>query len=160
MSSRTAYSVAGGCVLTLLVASPFRNLHNLSACLGDWRGMMDVPALEMRLELHLLALQVSLAILGIAALVLGAQERRVIRVAGAGAWSLVALGGVLWDKWLGTFRGGDLPPQSIYACVLERRSEHTHSVLSNAPLVLAGLLAIWVLWMCLRSRSALDTTGS
>ena len=56
---------------------------------------MDIPAPEMRLEVQPLVLQASLVILGVAALVLGAQEPRVLRIAGAGAWSLVALGGLL-----------------------------------------------------------------
>jgi hypothetical protein len=160
VKNRILYSATGVCVLALLLASPFRNLHNLSVCFGDRQSVMDIPAPEMRLEVHLLALQVSLAILAVAALVLGAQETRMLRIAGAGAWSLVAWGGVLWDRWLGTFEGPDLRPPSIYACLLEARSEHTHSVLSNAPLVLAGLLAIWVLWTCRRSTVALTHTGS
>jgi hypothetical protein len=160
VNGRSAYWVAGACVLFLLVASPFRNLHNLSACLGDREGVMDIPAPELRLEVQLLALQVSLATLGLAALVLGAREARALRVAGAGAWSLVALGGLLWDGLLSDFRGPDLPAHSIYACVLEARSEHTHDVLTNAPLVLAGVLAMWVLWTCLRGTVAPSNTGS
>jgi hypothetical protein len=160
VNGKTAYSVAGACILFLLVVSPFRNLRNLSVCLADGEGVMDIPAPELRLEVHLLALQVSLALLGAAALVLGAQESRVLRIGGAGAWSLVALGGLLWDKWLGNFTGRDLPLHSIYACVLEARSEHTHNVLSNTPLVLSGFLAMWVLWMCLRGTVALSNTGS
>jgi hypothetical protein len=160
VNEKTAYWVAGACVLFLLVASPFRNLHNLSVCLADREGVMDIPAPELRLEVHLLALQVSLAILGVAALALGAQQSRVLCITGAGAWSLVALGGLLWDKWLSNFRGRDLPPHSMYACVLEARSEHTHNVLSNAPLVLAGFLGIWVLWMRLRGTVASSNTRS
>ena len=154
MNGKTAYSVAGAFVLALLVASPFRNLRNLDVCLGDAQGLMDIPAAEMRLEVELLALQVSLALLGVAALVLGAQQRHLLRLAGAGAWSAVALGGVLWDKWLGNFDGPALPPHSIYSCLLEARSAHTHNVLSNAPLVLAGLVAAWLLWTSLRDRTS------
>ncbi len=160
MKSRVLYLTTGVCVVALLLASPFRNLHNLSVCLGDRQGVMDIPAPEMRLEIHLVALQVSLAILGFAALVLGAHESRESRIAGAGAWSLVAGGGLVWDKWLGTFAGPELQPRSIYACLLEARSEQTHSVLSNAPLVLAGFVAIWVLWTCLRDRNRLTQTRS
>ena len=160
MNTKLAYSVAAGCVLALLVALPFRNLHSLSACFGNLKGIMDVPASEMRLEVQLISLQVFLAIVGVAALVLGAQESRVLRPAGAGAWSLVALGGLLWDTWLGNFASPNLPPDSVYACLLEARSAHTHSVLSNAPLVLAGLMAIWVLRDLLRSNAALGRTGS
>jgi hypothetical protein len=160
VNGKAAYWMAGACVLFLLVASPFRNLHNLSVCLGDREGVMDIPAPELRLEVRLLALQVSLAILGVAALALGAQEPRALRIAGAGAWSLVASGGLLWDKWLSSFRGLDLPPHSIYSCVLEARSEHTHNVLSNAPLVFAGVLAMWVLWVSLRGRVPSSSTAS
>jgi len=160
VNGKTACSVAGACVVALLVASPLRNLHNLNVCFGDPQGVMDIPAAEMRLEARLLTLQVSLAILGVAGLVLGAQASSVLRLAGAGAWSAVAVGGVLWDKWLGNFAGPAFPAHSIYSCLLEARSAHTHSILSNAPLILAGVVAVWSLWIGLRARAAHSEQGS
>jgi hypothetical protein len=160
VTGKTAYSVAGACVLALLVASPFRNLHNLNVCFRDPQGVMDIPAGEMRLEIHLLSLQMSLAILAVAGLVLGRQGSSLLRLAAAGAWSAVAVGGVLWDKWLGNFAGSAFPPHSIYSCLLDARSAHTHSILSNAPLVLAGFVAVWILWICLRARATSTDSGS
>ena len=43
MDRKVTYSVAGACILALLVASPFRNLHNLSVCLGDRRVLWTFP---------------------------------------------------------------------------------------------------------------------
>jgi hypothetical protein len=148
----TLYHVCAAGTAALLVASPLRNLHHLDTCFGDPAGVMDVPALEMELETRLLALQVSGAILGIVALALSAPRRRVFGVAAAGAWGLVALGGLLWDKWLDNFSSGDLGPRSIYACLLEARSEHTHSLWSNTPLMFSVVLALWVLWRSVRTE--------
>jgi len=154
MSRRLAYWLAGSTTLLLLVACPLRNLGFLDRCFADSGGVMDVPVSEVLLEVRLLTLQVYLPVLGAVGLVMGARASRVARLGGGFAWAFVASGGLLWDKWLGNFRGGELPLHSIYACVLDGRSGHTHSVLTNAPLVLSGLLALWVVWSGLRRQYA------
>lgn len=158
MNQRLVYWVVGGSTLMLLIGCPLRNLHNLSICFGDAQGIVDIPAAELKLEVRLLALQVILPGLGAAGLLLGAQGPLVSQLAGAAAWASVALGGFLWDKWLGNFQGGELPLHSLYACLLQGRSEHTHSVLTNAPLVLSALLTLWVLHLS-RGKTHLKEEG-
>jgi|SRR5262245_29734626 len=107
---------------------------------------MDVPASEMRLESELLLLQVVVATLGALALAASFQARSVFRVAAGLAWGLVAAGGVAWAKLLDHFVGGDLPPSSAFACLLEHRSVHTHTMLTNGPLLFAAVLALVAFW--------------
>jgi len=151
MSKRRVYWCVGGTTLVLLVASPILNLRYLADCFADPRGAMDVPRSELQLEVRLLLLQAYLAVVGAIALPVAARESRAARIGGGIAWALVAAGGILWDKWLDHFRGEGLPPHSVYACVLEGRSGHTHSLLSNAPFLLSATLALWVLWLSLRA---------
>lgn len=115
--------------------------------------MMDVSAEQLHLEANLLLLQVCLATLGGVGVYLGAQDGPV-RLIGAGVcWALVAIGGFVWDKALGNFVGATLSANSALGCLLERRSAHTHSMLTNGPLLLAGVLAVWLVWE-LRARRA------
>ena len=107
---------------------------------------MNVPPSEMRLETELLLLQVMLAILGVLAVGASFQARSVFHVAAGLAWGLVAAGGVVWAKLLDHFVGGDLPPNSAFACLLEHRSAHTHTMLTNGPLLFAAVLALEALW--------------
>jgi hypothetical protein len=146
MNHRPAYLFAAGVTLALLVACPLRNLAYLDSCFGAGHAVMDVPAWELRLEARLVALQVCLAVLGAIALASAAWRSRAARLGACVTWTLVAAGGVAWDKLLGNFQGEVLPPNSIYACLLDGRSAHTHSMLSNLPLMLSVPLALSIFW--------------
>jgi hypothetical protein len=150
---RHAFNLAAAVAAPLLLACPVRNLQSLRECFSKPAVVMDVPAEQLHLEANLLILQVCLAALAGIGLSLGAQDGPV-RLIGAGVcWALVAVGGFVWDKALGNFVGATLSTNSALGCVLERRSAHTHTMLTNGPLLLAGLLAVWVVWE-LRARRA------
>jgi len=59
---------------------------------------------------------------------------------------------------LGNFVGATLSASSALGCLLERRSAHTHTMLTNGPLLLASVLAVWVVWE--RGRGAPSSVGS
>jgi hypothetical protein len=107
---------------------------------------MDVPAAQLHFEASLLLLQVCLATLAGVALYLGAQQRPAVRIGAGLAWTLVGVGGFVWDKALGHFVGETLSANSAFGCLLDRRSAHTHTILTNGPLLLAVGLAFWTLW--------------
>jgi hypothetical protein len=151
MSRRLLYLLVGSVGALLLAACPLRNLYSLHRCFADPQGIMDIPPWEMQLEVRLVMLQVGIALLGAPAVALGLARSRPVRVAGAAAWLLVAAGGVVWDKWLGDFQGPVLPRHSLYACLLDGRSEQTHSMLTNGPLLLSGALALWLMWSSRRA---------
>jgi hypothetical protein len=143
---RRAFNLTAAVATLLLLACPVRNLQSLRECFGMPAVLMDVPAEQLHLEANLLILQVCLAALGGVGLYLGAQDGPV-RLIGAGVcWALVALGGFVWDKVLGNFVGPTLSVDSALGCLLERRSAHTHTMLTNGPLLLAGVLAVWIVW--------------
>ncbi len=151
MAGRVFNFTAGGTTV-LLVACPLRNLLSLRECFGMPGVVMDVPAPEIRFETELLALQVCLAALAGLALFLGAQARRSFRVGAGLAWSLVALGGYAWDKALWYFVGETLSANSAYGCLRNQRSAHTHTMLTNGPLLLAAGLALSLWWKLYSSR--------
>jgi hypothetical protein len=107
---------------------------------------MDVPAPQLRFEAELLLLQMCLAVLGSVAVCMGAGRQATWRLCAATAWTLVAVGGFIWDKALGHFVGEELPGTSALACLLDHRSAHTHCMLTNGPLVVAAGLAVWTFW--------------
>jgi hypothetical protein len=137
----------------LLVACPIRNLQNLRDCFGMPDVVMDVPAGQLRLEASLLIVQVCLAALGGLALYLGAQTRPTLQIGAGLSWTLVGVGGFVWDKALGEFVGETLSSTSALGCILDRRSAHTHTMLSNGPLLLAVGLAFWVIWEARSART-------
>jgi len=140
------FNLTAAVTAVLLLACPVRNLLNLRECFGMPDVVMDVPAGQLRFEAGLLLLQVCLATLAGVALYLGAQERPAVRIGAGLAWTLVAVGGFVWDKALGYFVGETLSGNSAFGCLLDRRSAHTHTMLTNGPLLLAVGLALWIFW--------------
>jgi hypothetical protein len=153
---RYAFNVTAAVATLLLLACPIRNLQSLRECFGMPGVVMDIPAEQLHLEANLLMLQVCLAALGGVALYLGTLDRSAPLIGAGVSWALVAVGGFAWDKALGNFVGETLPANSALGCLLERRSAHTHTILTNGPLLLAGVLAAWVIWE-LRARTCSST---
>jgi len=160
MNHRSANVLAAGVTLMLLVACPLRNLAYLYRCFGARDAVMDVPGWELQMEVRLIALQVCLAVLGSVALALAARTPRSARLAAGVMWTLVAAGGFVWDKLLDNFQGGSLPPHSVYACLLDDRSAHTHSMLSNLPLMLSLPLALSMFWLGRRAATRTNAEGT
>jgi hypothetical protein len=145
LRARVRWSSAVAAVTTvLLVACPVRNLLSVRACLAVPGVVMDIPPKELHLEATLLLLQSILAILGGLALCLGTRDGRTARAAAAASWILVAVGGFTWDKLLGNFVGEALPSTSALGCLLGQRSAHTHTMLTNTPLMASVGLALWL----------------
>jgi hypothetical protein len=151
---RRLFDLTAALAAALLLACPLRNLQNLRECFGLPDVVMDVPASQIRFEAGLLMLQVGVAALAGMALHLGARARPALRLGAGVAWTLVALGGFAWDKALDTFAGQTLSPNSAFGCLLDARSAHTHTVLTNAPFVLAVGLAFGTFWRLRADRQS------
>jgi hypothetical protein len=150
---RYAFNLTAAVVALLLLACPLRNLQSLRECFATPGVVMDIPPEQLHLEVSLLILQLCLAALGGVALYLGALDRSGPLIGAGVSWALVAVGGFAWDKALGNFVGETLSANSALGCLLEQRSAHTHTILTNGPLLLAGVLAGSVTWE-LRARRA------
>lgn len=122
---RLLFNLTAGVATILLLGCPIRNLQSLRECLGMPDVVMDVPAPQVRFEAGLLMLQVCLAALAGLALHLGSRRRPILRVGAGLAWTLVALGGFLWDKALGSFVGEALPANSAFGCLFSTDGRRT-----------------------------------
>lgn len=142
-----------------LALCPIRNLISVERCFAMPGVAMDVPAAEILLEARLLLLQIAIAVVAGCALYLGRREGRAYRGATAFCWALVAAGGFVWDKTLGNFAGPSLAENSALDCFLLQRSAHTHTMLTNGPLIAAVALALWHGWRLVFVRRPLDQPG-